>query len=175
MNILELVNNSENRARDSGNEGNVFARMRDLTIQLTGTDHGEQYDQTYAAYYQAYIQWAATPGKKPTQYGFLTNVTDLMVNGASTVPVEMPHQSWYQSTLEFVGSIGIGVQTNGSSVYVGMMNNPGLLQVYSSSKPQGVEGFQLPRDSQPNKSQATPYPNLIVIGRGSDKYGLVIG
>lgn len=129
-NILELVNDSENIARQSGLEGNVFVQMRSLATALTGSDHGEQYENAYSSFYQGYAEWQRYRGEdKPTQYGFLTAMTDVLVNGASTVPVESQSRPWYQSALQFAGSNGIGFQINGNNLQLGTMAHPNLVTV----------------------------------------------
>ena len=76
FNILEMVTDSENLARISGNEGNVNVQMRILTTRIVGTDHGALYDQVYTVFLNSSFQWEGYNGKdKPTQYGFLTGVT----------------------------------------------------------------------------------------------------
>ncbi|MCE5316262.1 MAG: hypothetical protein LLG04_02730 [Parachlamydia sp.] len=153
FNILSLVTDSENVARNTGYENNINVQMRYLTTQLVGTDHGDQYDKVYTAYLDASFKWDAYHGNdKPTQYGFLSSITDLIVNGTTTVPVEVKTKPWYQTALGYVGASGVGFQLNGSGLQVGTMNHPNLATVYSTEKPSGIEGFQLPVSSSPNPS-----------------------
>lgn len=148
FNILELVTDSENIARNSGNAGNVNVQMRYLTTRIVGTDSGDLFDGVYSVFLDASFKWEAYRGKdKPTQYGFLTSVSDLLINGASTVPVEVKDHPWYASALGYAGEKGIGFQINDAGLQVGTMNTPNLVTVYSTASPQGIEGFQLPQSS----------------------------
>ncbi len=124
-NILELVTNSENLARNQGQENNINVQMRELTIALVGIDHGELYDHVYGIYLEASFKWKADRNQnKPTQYGFLTRVTDLLVNGTSTVPVEVKEEPWYKKALKYVGRKGVQVQTNGSNIQIRPLEHP---------------------------------------------------
>lgn len=149
FNILQLVNDAANEVGK-----NVNVQMRYLTTRLVGTDHGDLFDKVYTVYLDASFKWEAYQGKdKPTQYGFLTSVTDLIVNGTTTVPVEIKKQQWWQSALGFLGTSGVGFQLNGSGLQMGTMNQPNLVTVYSTEKPAGIEGFQLPPSSSQSPSQ----------------------
>jgi len=148
FNILELVTDSENVARNSGYADNINVQMRYLTTRIVGADSGNLFDQVYTVFLNASFKWEVYRGEdKPTQYGLLTSVTDSLLNGKSTVPVEVKSLSWYQSCLSFVGQNGVGFQTDGANLQLGTMNNPNLVTVYSSASPQGIEGFKLPQNS----------------------------
>lgn len=148
FNLLEMITDSENVARDVACKDKLNVQMRYITTRIVGTDHGDQYDQTYTQILNASFKWqASTDTNKPTQYGFLTAVADMLINGSSTVPVETDHRH--------SGQYGISFQTNGSNFQVGPYNHPGLITVYQQSKPQGIEGFGVPQNSTPNSAPST--------------------
>ena len=80
----------------------------------------------------------------------------MLINGTTTVPVEVKQRPWYQGVLSFIGNNGVGFQTNGTNLQVGTMNSPNLVTVYSAASPQGIEGFQLPQPSPATTPSTQP-------------------
>jgi hypothetical protein len=119
VNILEMVTDSENEARKQGFENNIYVQMRYLAGRIAGIDHGDLYEQIYKVYFDASFKWEKHHGEdKPTEYGFLTYVTDWLINKESTVPVEVKQTRWYQDLLKSLGEKGVRFQTNGSNLHV---------------------------------------------------------
>lgn len=134
--ILELVTDSENYARECGFEGNMLVQIYYIAKYLAGgTDQGPLFEKIYYVFIEARSEWLLDSKKRdaPTPYGFLTYVTDMIVNGKSTVPVEHRHNRWYNKLLKFCGGkVGVGFQTDGTNLQVGGMDNPNLVTLYDS-------------------------------------------
>ena len=132
-------------------------RFRYLATLFTGTDHGDNYSKVYNTFYDDYLIWASTPAGngKPTEHGFLTSVIDVMMYGTTTVPIERDNRSGQ--------TYSIGVQYNfggaTTDVQVGTMNNPGILTVYSTKPPEGIEKFNLPPKTPSTQPSSQPTSN----------------
>lgn len=149
----QLAIDIQNAATNSGNPGNLNVEMRILSTVFAGADNGNLFNQIYSACYEASVNWNNYSGKdKPTQYGFLVSLIDVITNGKPTVPVEVEHQRWYEKPLEFLGGLGIGFQTDGSNSSIGTMNQPNLVNVNSQKTPEIVWNYTPPSQNIPEQT-----------------------